>query len=77
MFLAGTIQPWSLKFTNPGPPIRSIEFIVTGAFMGASPLEYDRGQAGLRTSVSFRGLHNATDTGSAKCILMNSQTAVY
>ena len=77
MFLAGTIQPWALKFTQPGPPIRSIEFIVTSAFMGASPLEYDRGQAGLRASLSFRGLHNATDVGSAKVVLVNGQTTVY
>jgi hypothetical protein len=77
MFLAGTIQPWLLEFTLPGPPIRKIGFQVTSAFMGASPLEYDRGQAGLRANLSFRGLHNATDTGSAKVLLTNGQTTVY
>lgn len=77
LFLASTQQQFNLEFDKGGSPARSIAFNLDEAFLGASPLEYDRGQAGLRARLSFRGIHNSTDAGPAKVTLINGQTAAY
>lgn len=75
-FLASTTQSFTLSFTK-GTPARSITFLLTTAFFGNSPLEYDRGQAGLRARLGFRGIHNATDAGPGIVTIQNSQAAAY
>jgi len=76
LFLNGTRQSFLLEFTK-GSPIRELAITCTDAFFGAQPPEWDRGGISTFMRLSFRGIYNATDTGSAVVALKNSQATAY
>lgn len=76
MFLNGTEQSFELTFTK-GTPAREIKFIVSRAFFGANPPEWDRGGIGVTMRLGFRGLYNNTDNGSCRVQLKNGQATAY
>lgn len=53
---------------------RSIIFTMTDCHLNAQPLEMDRGNIGVRSRISFRAIHNATDAGEGTVAIENGVT---
>ena len=73
-FLADTKESISLAFVS-AVSNRSITFLCTNASLNVQPWEGDRGALGVRSTVAFRGLYNATDGGPGKVTLVNGVAA--